>query len=613
MADSLAHRGPDDAGTWVDAHGGVAFGHRRLSVIDLSAAGHQPMFSASNRYVIAFNGEIYNHLEIRDELEDLDAAPAWRGHSDTETLLAGCDHWALGEILQRAVGMFAFALWDRQERTLALARDRLGEKPLYYGWQGDTFMFGSELKSLKVHPDFEGEIDRAVLALYLRHGYVPSPYSIYKGIWKLPPGTYLTLSGRARAGELSAPNEYWSLREVTERGRAEPFEGDEDEALSELERLLQRAVSFQRVADVPLGAFLSGGIDSSTIVALMQEQSSRPVKTFTIGFKESEYQEADYARSVADHLATDHTELYLTAREAMDTIPKLPQLYDEPFGDSSAIPTYLVSQLARREVTVSLSGDGGDELFGGYTRYRRTSDIWRLARKIPRRAGGLLSQCLRSVPMSRRVSSLGSKMDRLAEYLSAETAEQCYQAQTSHCFDESDLVLGSSEIERTRQDSGTLPSNVYDLMMYTDILSYLPDDILVKVDRASMGVSLEARVPMLDHRVVEFAWCLPLHMKIRGGEGKWLLKRLLHKYVPPALFERPKMGFGVPVAEWVKGPLRDWAESLLAETRLKQDGFLNASMVRERWRTELRAGASGSDHIWHLLAFQAWLEEATGR
>lgn len=609
MSASLTHRGPDDAGTWLDADAGIALSHRRLSVLDLSPAGHQPMTSASGRYVIVFNGEIYNHLDIRRELDLSESRPAWRGHSDTETLLSGVERWGLDAVLNKAVGMFAFALWDRETRTLILARDRIGEKPLYYGWQDGSFLFGSELKALRRHPAFRAEVDRNVLGLYVRLGYIPAPCSIYRNIFKLLPGTCVQLSAREPLGYLPESRAYWSLRKVVESGLTSPFAGSDQDAIDELESQLIRAVSLQSIADVSLGAFLSGGIDSTTIVALLQAQSSRPVKTFTIGFHESGYQEAQYAKAIAEHLRTDHTELYVTPRDAMEVIPKLSALYDEPFGDSSAIPTFLVSQLARQQVTVSLSGDGGDELFGGYARYQRADDIWRAMKCIPHFARNAASHGIRAAFRSRNPYAIGSKANRLALYLSARNADDVYKAQTLHRQDAHDLVLSAGRVPcgDTMPDSAAGPDRPYDSMMYTDSVTYLPDDILVKVDRAAMGVSLETRVPMLDHRVIEFAWRLPMHMKVRKREGKWLLKQVLRKHVPASFLDRPKMGFGVPVGEWVRGPLRDWSESLLSEVRLKEEGFLNARIVREQWSRHLDGFPGGGDNVWHLLAFQAWL------
>ena len=601
----LEHRGPDDSGIWVDAEAGIALGHRRLSVIDLSSTGHQPMASVSGRYVIAFNGEVYNHLELRTEL----AGPGgpWRGRSDTETLLAAFERWGIETALTKTVGMFAFAVWDRQERVLTLGRDRLGEKPLYYGWQGHVFLFGSELKALRAHPAFGAEIDRHALALYMRHAYIPTPYSIYRKIFKLPAGTCLHLRAQDAPGALPRPQAYWSLREVWDRALESPFRGGDAEATQELERLLKQAVLGQSIADVALGAFLSGGVDSSTIVALMQAQSSQPVKTFTIGFEEAAYSEAQHACAVARHLGTDHTELIVTARDALDVIPKLPQLFDEPFGDSSAIPTFLVAQLARRHVTVSLSGDGGDELFGGYARYQRVDDIWRRVERVPYGARRAAARAIGAIAGGRRALP-GSVGNRLARYLAARRGQECYDVQTLYRHDTADFVLGSdgaSDAAPELRPPGARPT-LYEEMMFRDAMTYLPDDILVKVDRAAMGVSLETRVPLLDHRVVEFACRLPLHLKVRGRERKWLLKQVMRRYLPAESLGRPKMGFGIPMGDWLRGPLREWAESLLAEERLRSEGFLNAERARKQWTEHLRGARAGADSLWHVLAFQAW-------
>jgi asparagine synthase (glutamine-hydrolysing) len=608
MADSLTHRGPDDAGTWTDADAGIALGHRRLAVLDLSPAGHQPMASASGRYVLAFNGEIYNHLEIRGELTTPRESTQWRGHSDTETLLAGFDRWGVAATLRRCVGMFAFAAWDREARALILARDRLGEKPLYYGWQGDTLLFGSEIKALRVHPSFSAEIDPTVVSMYLRHGYVPSPRSIYRGIHKLPPGTLLQQSAAGGPTVNSEPRAYWSLSQVVRDGRARPFEGTAEEAVGRLEELLRRAVHGQSVADVPLGAFLSGGIDSTTIVALMQAQSSHPVRTFTIGFREAGYQEAPHAAAVARVLGTVHTQLELTPREAMTVIPQLAGMYDEPFGDSSAVATHLVAHLARQHVTVCLSGDGGDELFAGYTRYQETADAWRLISRVPGPVRRTLAGACRAVARRRPFSAASWRVERMATYLSARTARECYAAKTLQQL-ATPLVLTRQESASTAADvaAATAVLGIHEQMMYADTVGYLPDDILTKVDRAAMAVSLETRIPLLDHRIVEFAWSLPLDLKVRDRDSKWILKQVLYKYVPAALMQRRKRGFGIPVGEWLRGPLREWAEDLFAESRLRRDGILDAVPVRERWLRHLARLSTEDDFIWQLLMLQAWL------
>ncbi|MBC8434065.1 MAG: asparagine synthase (glutamine-hydrolyzing) [Desulfobacterales bacterium] len=519
--------------------------------------------------------------------------------------------------------MFAFALWDREDRRLTLARDRLGEKPLYYGWQGNVFIFGSELKVLRAHPAFQGEIDRRALALFLRYNYIPAPYSIYKGIHKLLPGTYLAVRSGARGAE---PTTYWSAKKMAETGQGNLFAGDDGEAGEELERLLRRAVSSQMVADVPLGAFLSGGVDSSTIVSLMQAQSSRPVKTFTIGSYSSGYNEAEQAKKVARHLGTEHTELYVTPEEAMAVIPRLPELYDEPFADSSQIPTFLVANLARNHVTVALSGDGGDELFGGYNRHYWVPRFRRRFGPVPRPLRVALAAGLSTLtphtwnsvfrglaklsPEALRYVNPGDKLHKLAEVLPARSAEEMYQGLVSFWKRPEKVVVFPNDYPHILFDVATQPDlkDFSHLMMYLDLVSYLPDDILAKVDRAAMGVSLETRVPMLDHRVVEFSWRLPLSMKIREGQGKWLLRQLLYKYVPRTLVERPKMGFGVPLDAWLRGPLKEWAEALLAKDRLKREGFLNPLPVREKWNEHLSGRRNWAYHLWGVLMFQAWLE-----
>ncbi len=615
MSQALRHRGPDDDGQWLDATAGIALGHRRLAILDLSAAGHQPMLSGSGRYVLVLNGEIYNHLELRAQLNSAGPAPAWRGHSDTESLLAGFDAWGIDATLAKSVGMFAFAVWDREQRTLTLARDRLGEKPLYYGWQGGVLLFGSELKSLRVHPRWRAQIDRASLAAFLRRGFIAAPRSIYEQVYKLPPGTSLRFSadpGPAAAGtgayRDAVPRAYWSLRETVAAGRAQPFSGGPEEAAAELLSLLQRSVALQSIADVSLGAFLSGGVDSSLVVALLQSGSSRPVKTFTIGFREARFDEAPHARAVAAHLSTEHTELMVSAADAQRVIPQLPRIYDEPFGDSSAIPTVLVSQLARSQVTVSLSGDGGDELFGGYGRYQRTADIWRRVASLPRSLRAPAAAFARAAaPAAGRHAPL---LRRGASYLRSESLGDCYAVQFSQDAGEPCLVSGieSGEMPAETIDPADRP---WDPMMFEDTTGYLPDDILVKVDRAAMAVSLESRVPLLDHRIVEFAWRLPPALKVREGQGKWLLKKLLRERVPASLIDRPKMGFGVPVGDWLRGPLRDWGESLLSAPRLRAQGLLDVARVRARWQQFQQGGRISSDAVWPLLMFEAWLESGS--
>ena len=631
MADAVVHRGPDDAGVWTDDDAGVALAHRRLSILDLSPAGHQPMLSASGRYVIAFNGEVYNFATIRDELERAGVAPAWRGHSDTEVMLAAIAAWGLDAALKKFVGMFAFALWDKHTLTLHLARDRLGEKPLYYGWMGDdTLLFGSELKALRAHPNWRGEIDRDALALYMRHNYIPAPYSIYKDIYKLPPGTTLSLTKGTTAQSHPEPVPYWSAATVAQEGVAHPFSGSAQEAVEQLDHLLRTTISQQMVADVPLGAFLSGGIDSSTVVALMQAQSSRPVKTFTIGFHEQGYNEAVHAKAVANHLGTEHTELYVTPEQAMAVIPKLPALYDEPFADSSHIPTYLVSEMTRRHVTVSLSGDGGDELFGGYNRYSWGRNIWHRIGWMPPALRGVAARAVHTLspqqwdklfqlaspglPAAMCVRLPGDKLHKLAGMLDAATPEEVYRRLVSIWQQPTEIVINATEPPTALTHSHAMPRlDDFTLrMMYLDLVSYLPDDILAKVDRAAMGVGLETRVPFLDHRVVEFAWQLPLSLKIRDGQGKWPLRQVLYKYVPEALVERPKMGFGIPLDAWLRGPLRDWAEALLDEQRLRREGYFHPAPVREKWQEHLSGKRNWQHQLWAVLMFQSWLEQQTG-
>ena len=622
MANRLHHRGPDDSGTWVEAAAGIALGHRRLSILDLSPLGHQPMHSASGRYVLSFNGEIYNFKALRGKLEDL--GHSFRGHSDTEVMLACFSRWGVHQAVKHFTGMFAFALWDREARLLHLARDRFGEKPLYYGWMGRTFLFASELKALRAHPDFKADIDRDALALYFRYGYIPAPYSIYRGCSKVLPGTVLTMAPEVGSSPTVIP--YWSVRAVAEQGTAHPFTGTETEAVARLDELLRDAVKLQMEADVPLGAFLSGGVDSSTIVALMQAQSTEPVRTFSIGFHETAYDEAPYAKSVAQHLGTAHTELYVTPEEAMAVIPRIPTLYDEPIGDPSQIPTFLVSQLARRDVTVSLSGDAGDELFAGYNVYSWGLRVWSQIERIPRSLRALSARGLTMLSpsswdslirviepiLSKRLRQrhFGSKFKAIAGLLPAESAEALYRAILSHWEAPGSLVIGASEpptplTDRTQQ--GNL-SSLLQCMMYIDAMMYLPDDILVKVDRAGMGVSLETRMPLLDHRVVEFAWQLPDSMKVRDGRGKWILRQLLSRYIPPALIDRPKMGFGVPVNAWLRGPLKEWAEALLDVKRLKDQGFLNPDPIRGKWGEHLSRKHDWNIPLWDALMFQAWLE-----
>jgi asparagine synthase (glutamine-hydrolysing) len=645
MADAIAHRGPDDSGFWCDDSAGIALGQRRLSIVDLSPAGHQPMLSASGRYVIVYNGEIYNHADIRLELITTGAAPVWRGHSDTEVLLAAIEHWGVEAALTRCVGMFAIALWDMRERTLLLARDRFGEKPLYYGWvgAGDTrvFAFGSELKALRTVPGFANEICRQALSQYMRFIYVPAPRSIFEGIYKLEPGCLLALRGEPPETPPAMPlrggdsygsitvKRWWSLSEAVEAGAKSQII-DEREALEQLEHTLARAVQQQSLADVPLGAFLSGGVDSSAIVALMQKQSRQPVKTFTIGFEEKAYDESDHARAVAHHLGTLHTELYVTAAEAREVITKLPTIYDEPFADASQIPTYLVCKAARQHVTVTLSGDAGDELFGGYNRYFWGPRIWNKLAWMPYATRHALGALITAMPVggwdalgapfnallpgAKGVARVGDKAHKLAARLrGVRTMDDLYRSLVSEWQDPASVVLGKGGMSVTEPTSAlddALPqlgvSNAQLRMMYRDSLTYLPDDILCKVDRAAMANSLETRLPYLDHRVAEFAWRLPLTMKIRGDVGKWVLRQLLYKYVPRKMIERPKMGFGIPVGEWLRGPLSGWAEDLLAYGRDSLPDLLCSRTIARTWHEHIMGHRDHTLSLWAVFMFLAW-------
>jgi asparagine synthase (glutamine-hydrolysing) len=627
MTTTIVNRGPDDDGVFIDSAAGVALGFRRLAIVDLTPEGHQPMQSESGRYVIVFNGEVYNFPDLRAELEAL--GHRFRGHSDTEVMLAAITEWGVEAAVRRFAGMFAFALWDKQEQRLWLGRDRFGKKPMYYGWCGRTFLFGSELKALRIHPDFDAEVDRSAVALFLRFGYVPSPHSIYRGIAKLPPGSLLSIA--VGATMLPAPKQYWSAYDAALAGQDNPFRGSDADAVEELDGLLRDSVRMRMISDVPLGAFLSGGIDSSLVVALMCAQSSGPVKTFSIGFSEAEFNEAQYAMRVAKHLGTDHTELYVSPQHALAVVPKLPRMFDEPFADPSQIPTFLVSELARRDVTVALSGDGGDEVFGGYNRYFWAERLWRLFGWMPRslrRAGaavlngrsrGAIASVIAAgqsvLPRRLRVRNPGDKLQKVSEMLRIDSAEDLYARLVYHWRDAFSLVSGA-ETRTTALDAHDELARIDSFvqrMMYLDTVTYLPDDILVKVDRATMAVSLEGRAPLLDSRVYEFAWRLPLHMKIRDGRGKWALRQVLRRYVPDALIERPKMGFGVPLASWLRGPLRDWAESLLDAGRLEREGFLAPGPIRAKWEQHLRGEQDWQYYLWDVLMFQAWLEDAAGQ
>ncbi|EGS62999.1 asparagine synthase [Vibrio paracholerae HE-09] len=561
------------------------------------------MHSANNRFVISFNGEIYNHLALRKQLGNELGYITWRGNSDTETLLECIAAWGLKRTLQAAVGMFAFALWDTQENELVLARDRLGEKPLYWGWCGDTLLFGSELKALKAHPAFNAQVDRGSLSLLLRYNYIPAPYTIYQGIEKLPAGQFVQIKKGQLRSDVQTKT-YWQLNQVIENGLANPFTGTDAQATDTLEQAIRKAVSGQMLSDVPLGAFLSGGVDSSTVVALIQQQSKQPVRTFAIGFDEPGYNEAEYAKEVAQHLGTDHTELYVSAQDALDLVPRLPDIYCEPFADSSQLPTFLVSRMAKQHVTVALSGDGGDELFGGYNPYQFAPRVWSTIQRLPLPLRQIACRLLSGLP-------LPDKLEKLLRVLPAKDKEQFYQVLMSHWDYPEQLVIGGKEYPTLINSTELWPKtdSFEHWMMAMDAGQYMIDDILVKVDRAAMANSLETRVPLLDHRVVEFAWQLPLHMKIRDGVGKWVLREVLYRHVPREMIERPKKGFSVPLGQWLRGPLRDWAEALLDKQRLEQEGYFNSIVVRRIWSEHLQGKRDHARKLWGILMFQAWLEK----
>ncbi len=626
MAGTLAHRGPDDEGIWADASAGIVLAHRRLSILDLSVEGHQPMQSADGRFVVSYNGEIYNYSELRSELEG--SSHRFRGHSDTEVLLAAIVEWGLLPALQRFNGMFAFSLWDRLRRRLHLVRDRFGEKPLYYGWSGRNFLFGSELKPIRAHPDFQAEVDRNALALFLTYGYVPGPHCIYRGLSKVIPGTIVSVDAKS-PGYVTAES-YWSARDAAARAKERPFEGDAQEAVAELHKLLLDSVRIRMVADVPLGGFLSGGVDSSTVVALMQSQSRLAVKTFSVGFQEESYDEAVHARSVASHLQTDHSELYVTGEDALAVVPRIADLYDEPFADSSQIPTFLVAQFARRSVTVGLSGDGGDELFAGYSRYAVGDRLWRSMCWVPYPLRATLARLVAASPgvlwnaayaaqdvwwkgrLKIRRRNPADALQTIADLLRARDAAALYRRLTSAGGDASAGVVGASVPPATTIAHGPQPfvRSFVEWMMLSDATTYLPDDILTKVDRATMGVSLEARVPFLDHRVFEFAWRLPLAMKTRNGVTKWPVREILYGYVPRRLIDRPKMGFGVPMASWLRGPLRGWAQDLLEAGRLERQGLLDPQCFGNMLDQHLSGARDRRGELWSALVFQAWLDSS---
>jgi asparagine synthase (glutamine-hydrolysing) len=630
MAAAVAHRGPDDQGFWIDAEAGIGLAHRRLSIVDLSAAGHQPFHSACGRFVLSYNGEIYNHAELRRAIEATGPVD-WRGHSDTETLVEAIACWGLEEALRRASGMFALALWNRETRELSLARDRVGEKPLFYGWNGDRILFGSSLASFRAVPGFVGEVDPDVTALYLRFNYVPAPFSIYRRIYKVMPGTIVTIDQRAIHQPPSLPpavpsprpglsfTRYWSLAAVAQEGERQP-EHDPDRALAALERTLSTAVAQQTMGDVPIGAFLSGGVDSSLIVALMQRAIGGRVRTFTLGFDEPSMDEAPHAFAIARHLGTEHHEHYITTAEAMDAVARMPSIYDEPFADSSQIATHILSRETRRTVTAALSGDGGDELFGGYNRYLMTGQIFDRLSLLPASGRRGLGRLLAGVPTDLwdrigtfrfmpKIPMLGNKAHKVARAMrSGGGLDDIYAAFTEE-WHSGVPISHSTRLALPAIDTALQGRSREEQMMYWDMMSYLPDDILTKVDRASMAVGLEVRTPMLDRDVIATAWRTPLALKIRDGQSKWLLRQLLFRYVPPVLIERPKTGFGVPLGRWLRGPLRDWAESLLSPAALEGVAGLDAAAVRQRWHQHLRGTHDWTVALWSVLMLMGWQSE----
>lgn len=626
MTNSLYHRGPDSEGFWSDSSDGISLGFRRLAILDTSSNGNQPMQSSNGQYVLVFNGEIYNHLDLRKEIEAFySGKKLWFSGSDTETILSGFEIWGIRETIKKCIGMFGFAVWCKKTKVLTLGRDRLGEKPLYYGWQDSNqeklFFFGSELKSFKKHPQFTGEIDRGALCSFIRYSYIPAPSSIYEGIFKLLPGNILEVSLHKPKPIIS---KYWTAEDIAINTENKLNFRNDQEAADSLETMLMKSVNQQMIADVPIGAFLSGGIDSSLIVSLMQFQSDQKVQTFTIGFNDDAYNEANHAKAVAKYLNTDHAELYIDSNNLLEVVPKLSKLYDEPFGDSSQIPTYLISKFAKENVTVALSGDGGDELFCGYNRYQITNQYWPMLKATPSSLKNFISRSILNISTSKldtvynffvknqRYSNFGEKIHKGGRVLSSNDISSLYRRLISIYYDPNSIVHKGVESNTFLDESSNNLKELDDLslMMTLDLLTYLPDDILTKVDRASMGVSLETRVPFLNHEVVEFALKLPLKYKLRDNQTKWLARKVLYKFVPKDLIERPKSGFAIPIGIWLKSSLKDWAEDLLDEKTMRNQGLLNVDKIRERWSQHISGTHNWEHFLWNILMFQSWLKES---
>ena len=619
MKEAISHRGPDSNGIWIHEQNIVGFCHNRLSIIDITNGGAQPMKSHNDRYIISYNGEIYNHLDLRLELLKIDENIKFKSNSDTETLLVCFEVWGIEKSISKTVGMFAFSVWDLVEDTLYLVRDRMGEKPLYYGWQDDYFFFGSELKSLKCHPNFKSIIDNNALGMFFRYSYVPAPYSIYKGIKKLIPGTILKVNSSGESDTIV----YWDMDNVISNGIQKQFNGNDNDAISELDIRLNQTILSQQISDVPIGTFLSGGIDSTLISAIMQSQSNRSINTFTIGFADKKYNEANFSLEISKYLNTNHHELYLSGNDIVSAVPKITKIYDEPFADSSQLPSYFVCELAKQNVTVTLSGDGGDEIFGGYNRYIQAvkfSNLPSITKKLmvkilnqfsPLQIDVIYDLLKPLLPNSIRSSNPGNHYSKILKLLSQETNWDIYQCLVSICRSPNKLMKKSFEEDGLNNYTKYIFNNSRGFesqMMQSDALTYLSDDILCKVDRASMSVSLESRVPFLDHRIVEFSTTLPLNMKIRNGKGKWILRKLLEKYVPNQLLDRPKMGFGLPLDIWLRSSLKEYADTMLCQKKLIEDEFLDQKKITKIWEEHLSGKKNHQHVLWNVIMYQSWKE-----